>query len=297
MASTEIVQPSTGLRARKSFAWHVWVFIRKKPLGAIGGLGVLLMVLTAFFAPLIATHDPLSQALIDRLTGPSAKYLFGTDTLGRDQFSRIVFGAQTSLYVGLLSVMIGAVIGTSVGISSAYIGGRFDLVVQRFIDALQGIPGLVLALSLVVALGASRNNVTIAISASFIPRMTRISRSQALSVKQEDYILAARAIGATPLRIMFRHVMFNSLTGVIVLATGFLGSAIITEAGLSFLGLGVPPPHPSWGRMLQFGARGYMEAAPWLTIFPGLALTVAVFGFNLFGDALRDTLDPRLRGR
>ena len=297
MASTEIKQPTAGLRARKSWTWHVWVFISKKPLGAIGGLALTVMVFTAVFAPIIATHDPLDQDYAHLLEAPGSEFFFGTDLLGRDQFSRIVYGARVSLYVGLLSVTLGVVIGTVIGVASAYAGGRVDLLVQRLIDALQGIPELILAMALVVALGASLNNVVIAIAIAFIPRMTRMARSQALSCKQEDYVLAARAIGATPLRIIFRHVMLNSLTGVIVLSTGALGSAIITEAGLSFLGLGVPPPHASWGRMLQFGARGYQRSSPWLTIFPGLALTVAVFGFNLFGDAMRDTLDPRLRGR
>ena len=297
MSSAEVVRSGVTLRPRRSWTWHVYMFARQKPLGAIGGVAVILLVLTAIFADILATHDPLSQFLKDRLQGPSVDYFFGTDTLGRDQFSRIVHGARVSLYVGLLSVLAGSSIGTVVGVASAYFGGKVDLGVQRLIDAMSGIPGLVLTLALVVALGASLNNVTIAIAISFIPRMTRIARSQALSVKQEDYVLASRAIGASPMRIIFRHVMMNSLTGVIVLSTGGLGSAIITEAGLSFLGLGVPPPHPSWGRMLQFGARGYQEAAPWLTIFPGVALTIAVFGFNLFGDAMRDSLDPRLRGR
>ena len=297
MASTEIVHPVAGRRVKRRWAWRVWIFCRHKPLGAAGGLAVIVMVITAVFAPVIANHHPLEQFLDHRLEAPSSEFFFGTDTLGRDQFTRIVHGARVSLYVGLLSVLLGTTIGSVTGVISAYAGGRVDLLLQRFIDTLQGIPELIMAMAMVMALGASINNVTIAIAIALIPRMTRMARSQALAVKQEDYVLAARAIGATRLRIIFRHVMINSLTGVIVLATGALGSAIITEAGLSFLGLGVPPPHASWGRMLQFGARGYQRAAPWLTIFPGLALTFAVFGFNLFGDAVRDTLDPKLRGR
>lgn len=297
METTALARREPGLRPRKSWAWHLRRFVLRKPLGAIGGLGLLLIVAVAIFAPLIATHDHLAQDIPNRLHPPSGEFLFGTDNLGRDQFSRVVYGARVSLYVGLVSVVLGTLIGTALGITSAYFGGRLDLGLQRFIDALQGIPSLVLVMALVVALGASLNNVTLAIALSLITRTTRLARSQALSVKQADYVLAARSIGATPLRIMVRYVTFNSLTPVIVLATGFLGAAIVTEAGLSFLGLGVPPPHPSWGRMLEFGARGYQEAAPWLTIFPGVALTITVFGFNLFGDALRDTLDPRLRGR
>ena len=297
MSLARAEQLGRAFRGKKSFAWHAWTFIRSKPLGALGGISLLLFVITAFFAPFIATHDQLTQDIPNRLHAPSIQFLFGTDHLGRDQFSRVVYGARISLYVGLLSVIIGTVSGTATGIASAYAGGRFDLVVQRFIDALQGIPSLVLIMALVVALGPSLNNVTVAIAIAFFPRMTRIARSQALTVKQVDYVLAARALGASPLRVALRHVTLNSLTPIIVLATGFLGNAIVTEAGLSFLGIGVPPPHPSWGRMLQLGVRGYQEAAPWLTIFPGLALTITVFGFNLFGDALRDTLDPRLRGK
>ena len=297
MTSGEIAQPSVEIRTRKRWTWHLWMFIRKKPLGAIGGLAVIVMVLTAVFADFIATDLPnVLGTPSDRLRGPGAENFFGTDTLGRDQFSRIVFGARVSLFVGLISVAAGSTIGGVLGVASAYFGGKFDLVVQRFIDGISGIPSLVFTLALVMALGPSLRNVTIAIGFSLIPRMTRISRSQALSVKQEDYVLAARAIGSTTTRIIFHHVLLNSLTALIVLSTGALGSAIITEAGLSFLGLGVPPPHPSWGRMLRLGALR-QEAAPWLTIFPGVALSVAVFGFNLFGDALRDSLDPRLRGR
>ncbi len=297
MAREGAVRPGVALRPKRAWTWHVWSFCRKKPLGAIGGISLLILVVTAIFAPLIATFDPLVQDIPNRLHSPSSQFLFGTDPFGRDMFSRIVFGARVSLYVGLISVVVGASVGTLVGISSAYAGGRVDLLVQRVVDAMQGIPGLILILALVVALGASLNNVTIAIAVAFVPRMVRLSRSQALSVKQEDYILAGRAIGNSTMRIILRHVLPNSLTPVIVLSTGYLGTAIVSEAGLSFLGLGVPPPHPSWGGMLQFGARQYQEAAPWLTIFPGLALTITVFGFNLFGDALRDTLDPRLRGR
>jgi len=171
-----------------------------------------------------------------------------------------------------------------------------DLLVQRFVDGMQGIPSIILALAMVVALGASINNVTIAIAVTLAPRVIRLARSEALAVKHEDYILASRSVGAVPIRIVLRHILPNSLTGVIVLATGYLGTAVVVEAALSFLGLGVPPPHPSWGGILQYSARNYQEVAPWLTIFPGLALALTVFGFNLFGDAIRDTMDPRLRG-
>lgn len=297
MDKARVVTPGVGLGVKRNWIWHAWTFGRQKPLGAIGAMLLIVMVVTAIFAPSIATHDPLDLDVPNRLHAPSFEFLFGTDTFGRDQFSRIVHGARVSLYVGLISVAISTTIGTMIGIVSAYQGGRFDLMVQRLVDIVSGIPSIVLTLALVQAMGPSLNNVTIAIAVAFTTRTTRIARSQALAIKQEDYVLAARAVGSSTKRIVFRHVTINSLTPSIVIGAGLLGSAIITEAGLSFLGLGVPPPHSSWGRMLQMGAQGYQTIAPWLTIFPGIALTVAVFGFNLFGDALRDTLDPKLRGR
>ena len=293
----EITQPTILMPPQKTWVSKVILFFRKKPLGALGGGALLLVILTAVFADQIAPYNPIQENYPVRLTPPTADYPFGTDAYGRDMFSRVVHGARVSLYVGTFAVVIGTVFGVAVGIATAYFGGYLDLVFQRFMDALMGFPGLVLALALVVALGASLNNVVLAIAIGFIPRMGRLARSSALSIKAEDYILAAHSVGLKPLRIMILHVLPNSFAPIMVLASGYLGAAIITEASLSFLGLGVPPPHPSWGRMLQFAAKRWLEAAPWLSIFPGLALTVTVFGFNLFGDALRDVLDPRLRGR
>ena len=293
----ELVQPTVVPPHRRTWRSKLWLFARKKPLGAIGGLTLIMLVVVAIFASQIATLGPLAEDYPNRLRSPDATFLFGTDPFGRDMFSRIVHGARISLYVGILSVAIGTTAGVTIGITTAYFGGKLDILVQRLMDALMGFPGLVLVLALVVALGASLNNIVLAIAINFTPRMGRLARSAALSIKEEDYILAANAVGLTPMRIMIRHVLPNSFAPILVVATGFLGTAIIIEASLSFLGLGVPPPHASWGRMLQFAARRYMEAAPWLVMFPGLALTVTVFGFNLFGDALRDVLDPRLRGR
>jgi peptide/nickel transport system permease protein len=199
--------------------------------------------------------------------------------------------------VGLLSVLLGTSSGLILGLTSGYVGGRFDLAVQRLVDIFMGFPGLIFAMILVVALGASINNVTLAIGITMAPRMTRLARSSALTVKEEVYILASQAMGASSLRILLRHVLPNSLAPVFVLATGSLGTAIIAESGLSFLGLGVPPPNPSWGGMLSEGAQGGMEVAPWLVLAPGAALSVVVFSFAFLGDALRDALDPRLRGR
>ena len=281
---------------QKTWGAKLILFFRKKPLGAIGGLALLIVVFTAIFANQIAPFNPIQEDYPVRLSPPNRDHLFGTDAYGRDMFSRVVHGARVSLYVGTFAVVIGTVLGVAAGIATAYFGGYLDLVFQRFMDALMGFPGLVLALALVVALGASLNNVVFAIAIGFIPRMGRLARATALQIKAEDYILAAHSVGLKPGRIMFLHVLPNSFAPLLVLATGYLGAAIITEASLSFLGLGVPPPYPSWGRMLQFAAKRWLEAAPWLSIFPGLALTVTVFGFNLFGDALRDVLDPRLRG-
>lgn len=292
----EVVHQKHIFRFSRIWVSQILTFSRKKPVGAAGAAVLLLMVLLAVLADVVSTHDHLAQNAYDRLQPPTFQFhLFGTDSHGRDMYSRVVYGSRISMYVGLVSVTIGTLLGSIVGILSAYIGGKYDLIIQRFVDTLMGFPGFILALVLVVSLGASLNNVVIAIAATFTPRMVRLARASALSIKEEVYVLAAQSIGASTARIVFQHIFPNSLAPIFVMATAYLGAAIVIEASLSFLGLGVPPPHPSWGRMLQEGARGYLEAAPWLTIFPGLALTITVFGFSLFGDALRDALDPRLR--
>ncbi len=266
-------------------------------MGALGGAVLALMVLMAVFADAVAPHDPVVQDIPNRLTPPGADFYMGTDTFGRDVFSRIIHGARVSLFVGLVSAALGTSIGTFIGIVSAYVGGRVDLVAQRLVDAMMAFPTLVLALVIVAAFGASLTNVVMAVVIALMPQAVRLSRSNALSIKQETYVLAAQAMGASSLRTMLRHILPNSLAPVLVLATEYLAEAVLAEASLSFLGLGVPPPQPSWGRMLQEGAHQFLEVAPWLTIFPGLALTLAIFSFALFGDALRDALDPRLSVR
>ena len=271
-------------------------FARRKPLGAAGAVVILLLVVVAIAGPWMAPYDPYVQDSTQSLVRPSADHPLGTDRLGRDQLSRIIYGAQVSLYVGLLSVIMGTIFGMVIGIASAYFGGKFDLLVQRFVDTMMGFPGLVLVLIMVVALGPSLFNVTLAIAINYSDKVIRLSRSAALSIKEEDYILAARAVGVGTWRILYRHVAPNSLAPIFVLASAQLGNSIVTEAGLSFLGLGVQPPTPSWGNMLQAASTGNMEAAPWLAIFPGLALAIVTFSFAVFGDALRDVLDPRLRG-
>jgi peptide/nickel transport system permease protein len=222
--------------------------------------------------------------------------LLGGDQLGRDVFSRLVYGARVSLYAGLLSAFIGASIGMVVGVASVHFAGKTDLIVQRIIDTMMAFPPLILAIAIMAALGASLNNVVIALSVAYIPSAARVLRSQALAVKEMDYILAARAIGAGHGRIIFRGMIPNCLALYIVLVSVFLGTAIVAEATLSFLGIGVPPDVPSWGGMLNGAAQTYVHLAPWLGVFPGLAIAIVVFAWNLLGDALRDVLDPRLRG-
>ncbi len=286
-----------GVLAPRPGAWTTLVrFCRKKPLGAAGGLIMLVMTVTALVAPFIATHDPIATDAAHTLATPDATHWLGTDHLGRDIYSRIVHGARVSLIVGLGSTIVGSFFGGIIGLLSAYFGGKTDLVTQRIMDILQGLPLLVLALVMSASLGPSIPNVIVAISIPILPRAARVIRASVLSIREFQYVEAARALGVDHLRIAFRHVLPNTMGPFIVLCTAQLGSAILTEATLSFLGLGVPEPYPSWGRMLSVSAAEYAQKAPHLVIFPGMAISLAVFGSNLLGDALRDTLDPRLRG-
>ena len=272
-------------------------FVRRKPLGAAGGVLMLVMVVTAVFADVLQTHDPIATNATYTLGSPNHEYWLGTDHLGRDIYSRIVHGARVSLIVGLGSTLLGSVLGGIIGLLSGYVGGRTDLIAQRALDILQGLPLLVLALVMTAALGPSIENVIIAISIPIVPRASRVIRSSVLSIREMQYVEAARALGIKHLRVAFRHVLPNTVGPFIVLCTAQLGSAILVEATLSFLGMGVPEPYPSWGRMLSVSAAEYAQKAPHLVLFPGIAISLAVFGSNLLGDALRDTLDPRLRGR
>jgi len=295
VSGVEIAVPARA-RAR-SGRWTALVrFARKKPLGAAGGFLMLLMLLTALFAEVLQTHDPIATDATATLAGVSAEHWLGTDHLGRDIYSRIVHGARVSLVVGVASTLLGSVLGGIIGLLSGYIGGTTDLVTQRVLDILQGLPLLVLALVMSAALGPAVHNVIVAISIPIIPRAARVIRSSVLSIREMQYIEAARSLGVRHLRIAFRHILPNTIGPFIVLCTAQLGSAILVEATLSFLGLGVPEPYPSWGRMLSVSAAEYAQKAPHLVMFPGIAISLAVFGSNLLGDALRDTLDPRLRG-
>lgn len=246
----------------------------------------------ALLAGELAPHDPLQHNLEHRLEPPGATFLLGTDNFGRDVLSRVLHGARVSLLVGLASVVVVTIVGTALGVASAYLGGRADLYGQRVVDALLAFPALVVVLTLVAAFGPSAVVVVVGIVVALTPQMTRLARAQALRAREHEYVIAAEAMGASHRRVMLRHILPDSLPPVLVLATGHIGEAMVLEAALSFLGLGVPPPHPSWGRMISEGAQLYLETAPWLTIVPGLALSILVLGFAFLGDALRDALDP-----
>src|SRR5579884_1822657 len=246
-------------------------------------------------AVFITAYDPVATNAAISLLSPDQAHPLGTDAMGRDIYSRIVYGARISLAVGLGSTALGSVFGVILGLASGYIGGWIDLVIQRIVDILQAMPLLVLALVMAASLGPALGNTIVAIAIPLIPYTARVIRSNTLALREQPFVEAARAVGMSEFRIAVRHVLPNTLAPLIVIATAQLGAAILTEASLSFLGLGVPEPHPSWGRMLSESAAEYVRVAPWLVIFPGLAISLAVFGTNLFGDALRDILDPRLR--
>ncbi len=270
-------------------------FARRYPLGAIGALIMIAFLATALFAGAITGFDPLTTNSKASLAPPGEMHLLGADFMGRDVFARIVHGARISLAVAVGATLLGCVVGTLIGLSSGFFGGWFDLLVQRFIDMMQSLPLLVMALVMAASLGPSLQNTIIAIAIPLVPDVARIIRSNTLSLREMPYVEAARAVGMGELRIALIHVLPNTLAPLIVLATAQFGSAILVEAALSFLGLGVPEPHPSWGRMLSESAAEYVRTAPWLVIFPGIAISAVVFGTNLLGDAIRDMLDPRQR--
>lgn len=270
---------------------------RRKPLGAIGGVLIVFFVLVAIFAPWLAPYDPYVIDAAHLLKPPSARNWMGTDEFGRDIMSRVIWGSRTSLFVGFAAVLLGTTTGAVVGLLGGYFGGRFDYVTQRIVDVLMAFPLLVLALAMVAALGSSVRNVIIALAIVIAPNAARVIRSTALSVREKPFVEAALNLGYTHRRIVFRHVLPNCIAPYIIMATAALGGAILTEASLSFLGLGTPPPEPSWGAMLSGKTQSYITQAPWLGVFPGLAISLVVFAFNFLGDALRDLLDPRLRGR
>jgi peptide/nickel transport system permease protein len=289
------LEPAAIFR-RHNLRGNLFLFFREKPLGALAALVLLLMVLAAAFAETLATYDPIRTDAEHTLAPPDRAHWFGTDNLGRDIYSRIIYGARVSLAVGIASSFLGAVFGGIIGVISGYFGGWLDLTTQRIMDILQGLPLLVLAMVMAAALGPSIGNVIVAISVPIIPRAQRVIRGSVLAIREFAYIEAARALGIGHLAIAFRHVLPNTVGPFIVLMTAQFGSAILVEAALSFLGLGVPEPYPSWGRMLSVSAAEFAQKAPWLVLFPGTAISLVVFASNLLGDAVRDKLDPRLRG-
>jgi peptide/nickel transport system permease protein len=255
---------------------------------------MLCTILAAIAAPLLAPADPLSTNPRAALMGPSSQYLLGSDWLGRDTLSRIIYGARTSIYVGFLATLLGTLAGGFLNVFSAYKGGIVDMLVQRVMDVLLAFPTLIMALAIMAVLGTSVNNTVIAIAIPFIPRAGRVVRAAALTVQVSPYVEVSRAVGCHARRIIFRHIIPNCIAPYLIIATALLGTAILVEASLSFLGLGVDPQTPSWGSALA-EAMEFWESSPWLAIFPGIAISLAVFGVNLLGDALRDVLDPRLK--
>jgi len=278
-------------------AWRwTWDFMRHRPLSGAGGVIVLALFSIAMLAPVVAPHDPLRLFYQDLLQPPSADHPMGTDNLGRDIFSRAVYGARISLQVGVMAVVLGQGLGALLGLLSAYFGGKVDLVMQRLMDTLMAFPALILGLTIVAALGPSIYNIILAVGVVQTPRAARVIRSTVLSVKERMFVDAARAIGASNTRILLRHIAPQVLSPIIVITSIELPHAILIEASLSFLGVGIPEPNPSWGSMIAGAGRDYITRAPWITIFPGVAISLAVFGFNMLGDGLRDVLDPKLRG-
>ncbi|ARP94365.1 ABC transporter permease [Bordetella genomosp. 13] len=283
-ATPPVVPPRSGNRAWRKF--------RRNRVAMLGAGIVLLFVLMALLAPWLATHDPFQTSFMTIRKAPSASFWLGTDELGRDIYTRLLYGARASLMAGLVSVVIALIVGVPFGLAAGYFGGWTDSVISRCTEALLAIPFLILAIALAAFLGPSLVNAMVAIGVSAAPKFIRITRGQVLAVKNEDYVQSARALGASDLRIIGRHVLPNVMPPLIVQATITIATAIIAEASLSFLGLGLQPPNPSWGSMLNT-AKNFMTQAPWMSIFPGSAIFLAVLGFNLLGDGLRDALDPR----
>jgi len=289
------------LAERRPFLSVCLDLIRRQPLGAAGALIVFVMIVAAVLADFIAPYDPVVNQY-DRIhLAPSLANLLGTDQFGRDILSRIIYGARTALFVGFTCAFVGATSGLIMGVASAYFGGYFDLIFQRVMDVFMSFPLIILALAMVAIFGGKIENdvilVIVAITIPFVPRCARVVRSNALAIREIPYVDAARALGYSHSRIILRHMVPNVMAPYLIMITSFVGQAILLEASLSYLGLGVQEPTAAWGLMLQGGAEEYAESAPWIAVFPGLAITLAVFGFNLFGDALRDVLDPKLRAQ
>jgi peptide/nickel transport system permease protein len=290
--------PATApLAPRLTAVEQVLKFVRTKPLGAAGALIILGLMVVAALADTVAPYDAYQADYALQFARPSVEHWFGTDEFGRDLMSRIMYGARIALFVGFAASFIGCTLGGLLGVTSAYVGGKLDLLLERLMDILLAFPQLILALAIASILGPAVQNVVIAIAIPIIPRAARVVRATALAVKENVYVEAVSALGAPQRRIVLRHIVPNVLAPYIIILTAQLGGAILAEAALSYLGLGAAEPTPSWGLMLSGSALSYAEKAPWIAIFPGIAISLGVFGFNLFGDSLRDALDPKLRGR
>ena len=291
-ATVPLTIPRPAEAGRLSAALY---FLRRNPRMIIGGIIVLAWVLVALLSPFIAPYDPIKVNVLDSLQPPNSQHWLGTDDLGRDVLSRVMWGSRVSLSVGLISVSIGLLVGTSLGLAAGYLGGTFDLLIMRAIDALLAFPALILAIAITSALGPQIQNAMIAIGIVAIPAYARLTRGQVLAVRAREFIVAARTIGASPLRIVLGHILPNVMNALIVQATLSTAFAILAEAALSFLGLGPQPPYPSWGQDINYSQRYLPNLKWWMSVGPGIAIFTAVFAFNFLGDALRDALDPRLR--
>ena len=300
MATVSEIQVEAGFEdpaEKKPWPVVLGKLIQKQPLGAFGAGIVIVMILTAVFADFITVYDPELNKFEDMLLPPGDQYFLGTDQFGRDLLTRIIYGSRTALLVGFSAATMGAVAGLILGVASAYFGGRFDLLFQRIMDVFLAFPLIIMALAIVAIFGSGLQNVIIAITIPFIPQCARVVRSNALAIREIPYVDAARALGFGHARIILRHMAPNVMAPFLIMFSTFVGHAILLEASLSYLGLGVNEPTPAWGLMLQGGAEEYAESASWMAIWPGVAISLAVFGFNLFGDALRDVLDPKLRSQ
>ncbi len=297
VSEIEVEADFEELSDKKTWGQVASEMLRKQPLGVAGGGIVILMILMGIFAEFLTVYDPEVNSLEHMLAPPDDQFWLGADQFGRDLLTRIIYGARTALFVGFTCAFIGSTLGLVLGVASAYFGGMFDLVVQRIVDVIMAFPLIILALAVVATLGPGTQNVIIAITIPFVPQCARVVRSNALAIREIPYVDAARALGFSNMRIIMRHMVPNVMAPYLIMLTSFLGQAILLEASLSYLGMGVQEPTPAWGLMLQGGAEEFAESAPWVAIWPGVAISLAVFGFNLFGDSVRDTLDPKLRSR
>lgn len=299
MVSSALDKPSVVVTEPKRHSKWIDLLIRlvkEKPLGTLGGVIVLVLFITGIFANVLAPYGYNDIHPAEAFQAPSAKYVLGTDNIGRDLLSRVIYGARISMLIGIIASAMSIAVSVVIGVVSGYIGGKFDLVVQRFVDAWMAFPMLIILLTVMSLLGPGLWQVILVLGGTMGIGGSRVVRSAVISVKENIYVQAARAIGCPTNRMLIRHILPNVMAPIIILFTTRMAGVILTESSLSFLGFGIPPPMPSWGGMLSGTGRQYMELAPWMVIWPGLALSIVVYGINMLGDALRDLLDPRLRG-